>query len=64
MGQFGMWVEAKNESCCMTVTFRGCLERQQEARENLPNEQSCKGCTWLWKESYIQETIYTFLGSG
>ena len=38
VGQLGMWVEAKKDSGCMTVTFKSCLERQWEARENLPNE--------------------------
>lgn len=47
------------DSGCRTVTFRDCLERQWEAKGNLPDEQSCK---WLWKESYIQDT--TFLSSG
>lgn len=38
--------------------------KQRKARGNLPNEQSCKRYTWLWKEGYIQETTCTFLSSG
>lgn len=49
------------DSGCMTVTFRDCLERQREAKENLPNEQSCE---WLWKGSYIQDTTFTFPSRG
>lgn len=39
------------DSGCMTVTFKDCLERQWEARENLPNEQSY---IWLWKETIYE----------
>lgn len=57
MGQFGMWVEAKNgqwihDSHIPVLPWK-TVGRQGKARENLPNEQSSK-----WSPGYGRCTIH------